>query len=106
MGNNLLEIFNHERKGLDHPLHSFHAYPCKFPAFIPREIIKRYANKGDVICDPFVGSGTTLLEATLLGYSSIGNDINPLSCLLSKVKGKPLDKKLLNKSYFFRENYT
>lgn len=109
MSKNLLEIFNHKRKESDHPLHTFHAYPCKFPAFIPREIIKKYAEKGDIICDPFVGSGTTLLEATLLGYSSIGNDINPLSCLLSKVKGKPVDKKLLDKiDIFFAgllENY-
>ena len=97
----LLEIFNHEKKDANYALHNFHAYPCKFPAFIPREIIKKYAKKGDIICDPFVGSGTTLLEATLLGYSSIGNDINPLSCLLSKVKGKPVDQKLLSKIDFF-----
>lgn len=104
MQNELLEIFNDSKKEIDYALHNFHAYPCKFPAFIPREIIKKYAKKGDIICDPFVGSGTTLLEATLLGYSSIGNDINPLSCLLSKVKVKPVKQKLLNKIDFFLED--
>lgn len=93
----LSKIFNNSNNESDYVLHSFHAYPCKFPAFIPREIIKRYAKKGYLICDPFVGSGTTLLEATLLGYSSIGNDINPLSCLLSKVKSKPIDNEALTK---------
>jgi len=109
MDRNLLEIFNYKRKEPDYALHTFHTYPCKFPAFIPREIIKKYTTKGDIICDPFVGSGTTLLEATLLGYSSVGIDINPLSCLLSKVKGRPLDKNLLNKIDVFLadilENY-
>lgn len=97
MKKGLSKIFNHQKEEADYILHNFHAYPCKFPAFIPRQIIKEFAKKGDIICDPFVGSGTTLLEATLLGYSSIGNDINPLSCLLSKVKATPIEKKLLNK---------
>ena len=101
MKKDLTEIFNHQRESSDNALHNFHAYPCKFPAFIPREIIKKYAKTGDIICDPFVGSGTTLLEAALLGYSSIGNDINPLSCLLSKVKAKPISDKLLNEIDIF-----
>lgn len=104
MSKELLEIFNHQKKEADYILHNFHTYPCKFPAFIPREIIKKFAKKGDVICDPFVGSGTTLLEATLLGYSSIGNDVNPLSCLLSKVKARPINEKLLSKIDKFCDN--
>ncbi len=76
----------------DYFVHSFHSYPCKFPPFLPRQIINNYAKKTDVIFDPFVGSGTTLVEATLLGHSSIGSDINPLSCLLSKVKSQPLSR--------------
>jgi len=104
MSKELLKIFNHQNEEVVYPLHNFHVYPCKFPAFIPREIIKKYARKGDIICDPFVGSGTTLLEATLLGYSSIGNDINPLSCLLAKVKAKPINKKLLTEIDSFTEH--
>jgi len=100
MKKELREIFNYKQINPEFPLHAFHAYPCKFPAFIPREIIKRFAVKGDVVCDPFVGSGTTLLEASLLGYSSIGNDINPLSCLLARVKAKPIKKIILNKIDF------
>lgn len=91
----LNSIFNYHKIEQDYPLHNFHAYPCKFPAFIPREIIKKFAVKGDIICDPFAGSGTTLLESTLLGYSSVGNDINPISCLLTEVKANPISKRIL-----------
>lgn len=99
----LIEIFNNKNSGVCHPLHNFHPFPCKFPAFIPREIINSYAKKDDIICDPFVGSGTTLVEASLLGHSSIGNDINPISCLLSKVKAKPLSINLLNNIDIFSD---
>jgi len=97
MERELQKIFNHKRLEGDYPVHTFHAYPCKFPAFIPQEIIRKYAKEGYIVFDPFVGSGTTLLEATLLGYSSIGSDINPLSCLLSKVKARPFNEKNLKK---------
>ncbi len=97
MSKELKDIFNNTKKEGNHSLHNFHAFPCKFPAFIPRKIIQKFGKKGDIVFDPFVGSGTTLLEATLLGHSSFGSDINPLSCLLSQVKAKPLSPNLLNK---------
>ncbi|OGZ77663.1 MAG: hypothetical protein A2256_02530 [Candidatus Staskawiczbacteria bacterium RIFOXYA2_FULL_32_7] len=49
-------------------------------------LIKNYANKNDVIFDPFCGSGVTLLESSVNGYKSIGFDINPLALLIAKVK--------------------
>jgi 23S rRNA G2445 N2-methylase RlmL len=42
--------------------------------------------KGDVVLDPFVGSGTTLLECQLLGINSIGIDVSQVCALVSKVK--------------------
>jgi len=86
----LEKLFSQKRDSPDYPLHNFHPYPCKFPAFIPRTILKNFAKPGDIIADPFVGSGTTMLEATLIGLSSVGYDINPLSCLLAKVKATPI----------------
>lgn len=70
--------------------HSLHPYPAKFPPQIPYQILKRFAKVGDSVLDPFCGSGTTLLEARLLGVSSVGIDINGLACLISKVKITPL----------------
>lgn len=45
--------------------------------YIPRNVILRYSKEGDLILDQFVGGGTTLVEAKLLGRHSIGIDVNP-----------------------------
>jgi len=66
--------------------HNFHPYPAKFIPQFPRKIIKSLSKPGEVVLDPFCGSGTTLVEAKLLGRNSIGVDINPIATLVSKVK--------------------
>ena len=50
---------------------------------MPRNLILRYSKKNDWILDQFLGSGTTLIEAKLLGRNAIGVDINPDSIKLS-----------------------
>lgn len=45
-----------------------------------------YFQKGDIVLDPFVGSGTTLVQANELGIHSIGIDISRFNCLISEVK--------------------
>lgn len=73
--------------------HGFHKYPGKFIPQIPEWAIKTYLNNTDqIVLDPFSGSGTSLVEATKLGYNSYGVDIDPLSCLISKVKSTPLEE--------------
>ena len=44
--------------------------------YIPRNIILRYSNEGDLVLDQFAGGGTTLVEAKLLGRDAVGVDIN------------------------------
>lgn len=76
--------------------HSIHPYPGKFIPQIPRALIQNIQPDRDyAVMDPFCGSGTTLLEATLAGYESIGVDSNPLACLISKVKCCPLPETTL-----------
>ena len=66
--------------------HGIHKYPAKFFPELPRWIIKRYSEKWDMILDPFMGSGTTNLEASLLGRHSIGVDVDPFSRFIASVK--------------------
>ena len=65
---------------------TFYSYPAKFLAKLPRGIIERFTIEGDVVLDPFVGGGTTGLEAMLLKRQFIGYDLNPFAILVSKVK--------------------
>ncbi|MDO5095932.1 MAG: DNA methyltransferase [Peptostreptococcaceae bacterium] len=44
--------------------------------YIPRNLLLRYSNEGDLVLDQFVGGGTTLVEAKLLGRNIIGVDVN------------------------------
>ena len=46
---------------------------------IPRNVMLRYSEKGDIVLDQFVGSGTTMIEAKLLRRRGVGIDINPQS---------------------------
>lgn len=52
-------------------------YRGNWSPYIPRNIILRYSQEGDVVLDPFVGGGTTLVETKLLNRHGIGVDINP-----------------------------
>ena len=79
--------------------HGLHKYPAKFFPELPRWIVERYSDDGDLILDPFMGSGTANLEASVLGRDSIGVDVDPFSRFLSKVKTTPLDGGELLESY-------
>jgi DNA modification methylase len=50
---------------------------------IPRNLILRYTQPGDLVLDPMVGSGTTLVECRLLGRNGIGVDVNYQSLMLA-----------------------
>jgi len=77
--------------------HSFHPYPAKYIPQIPSILIKELSKEGDIIYDPFLGSGTTCVEANVLGRNAIGNDVNELAVLMSKVKTTPIDRQRLKK---------
>ena len=68
--------------------HCYHTYPAMMIPQIARTLIEEYKPKGrlDLILDPYMGSGTTLVEASLAGINSIGTDLNPLARLMGKVK--------------------
>ena len=59
-------------------------YRGNWSPYVPRNLILRYSKPGDWILDQFVGSGTTLVEAKLLGRNAVGVDINPQSVSTSE----------------------
>ena len=77
--------------------HGFHTYPAMMIPQVARKLIEQYGMEKKVLLDPFMGSGTALLEASLHKNfkKAYGIDINPLEILSSKVKTTPLDRKNL-----------
>ena len=71
-----------------HRLHEI-SYRACFKAQLPRFFIDRLTSPGDIVYDPFMGRGTTLLEAALLDRVPFGNDINPLSQALVEPRLSP-----------------
>ncbi len=69
-----------------HPSHEAHSFPAKFPPQLPRKFILELTDIGDVVLDPMMGSGTTLLESYLNGRQAIGFDIDPLAMLVAQTK--------------------
>nr|MCU0480668.1 site-specific DNA-methyltransferase [Anaerolineae bacterium] len=59
-------------------------HPAPFPRELPRRCIKLFSFVGDTILDPFVGSGTTLIEAHDNKREGIGFDISEEYCALAK----------------------
>jgi SAM-dependent methyltransferase len=72
-------------------VHGAHPYPCKFP---PESIWQFVHGRGDVLLDPFCGSGTTIVEAAQNGWKSVyGFDSNPIAVLITRFKTLTTDKK-------------
>jgi len=70
-----------------HAIEAIHPYPAKFIGELPRALMRTLpCPKGTLVFDPFAGSGTTLLEAQRLGLPSVGVDLNPIACLIARVK--------------------
>jgi hypothetical protein len=66
--------------------HTFYKYPARLSPRFVRVVIETLSEPGDLILDPFVGGGTTPVEARALGRSCIGVDNNELAVFVSRVK--------------------
>lgn len=71
-----------------HPLHEI-SYRACFKPQLPAFFIDRLTQPGDVVCDPFMGRGTSVLQAALMRRRPVGSDANPLSLLLTRPRLRP-----------------
>ncbi len=107
--NEILTVFNNlaedpswsfenlSRKETSYATHGYHRYPAKFIPQLARRCIEDYSNKDEIVCDPFMGCGTTLVEALISGRKAVGVDINPVAWLITKAKTVPIEPKKLRK---------
>lgn len=65
-------------------VHRLHSYLGKFVPQLVEIFLRKYSPRR--VIDPFCGSGTTMVEASVLGIDSVGCDISTFNCLMSKVK--------------------
>lgn len=84
---------------MDYSTHKYHDYPATMIPKLPDLFINAVQSSVDIhnVYDPFMGSGTTLVEATRHELNSTGVDLNPLAVLMSRVKNRVLNQKKLEK---------
>lgn len=71
-----------------HSLHEI-SYRACFKPQLPAFFIERLTRPGETVCDPFMGRGTTPLQAALMGRRPVGSDANPLSPMLTRPRLRP-----------------
>lgn len=71
--------------------HGLHRFAAKYVPQVPAWALDTFAGRGAVVLDPFMGSGTTLVEGVLRGTTSVGVDIDPLARFIARAKVTPVD---------------
>ena len=71
-----------------HSIHEISYRACYKPQ-LPAYFVQKFCEPASIVYDPFMGRGTTLIEAQLHGHKAIGNDINPLSIILTSPRLDP-----------------
>jgi hypothetical protein len=66
--------------------HNHYKYPARFSPNLVRAAIEAFTKPGDLVADPFLGGGTTAVEALALGRDCLGVDISSLAVFVSEVK--------------------
>ena len=66
-------------------------YPGNCSPYVVKNLLIKYSNKGDIVLDQFVGSGTTMIESLLLNRKAIGIDINKKALDITKSRIKEID---------------
>jgi len=87
-----LQKYNQTKSVNQYLTHWIYPYKGKFHPQMIRALMNIIKiQNGETLFDPFVGSGTAVLEAQILGVNAIGLDISPLCVLISKVKTESVE---------------
>jgi len=86
----------HNRQPVSGLTHDFYRYPARFSPAFARAVINAFTAPGDVVLDPFMGGGTTLVEALASGRNAIGTDISSLARFIARAKLDTLSNLDLN----------
>lgn len=70
--------------------HNFYHYPARLPPGVARTVIEALSKPGDLVLDPFMGGGTTVVEALALGREVLGVDLNSLATFVTDTRTSPL----------------
>ncbi|MHA1672686.1 MAG: DNA methyltransferase [Promethearchaeota archaeon] len=73
------------------PMYLMHKYWARKPANIVATYIQKYSQPGEVVLDPFMGSGVTVLESVFQQRRAVGIDVNPISSFICRNSGVPVD---------------
>jgi SAM-dependent methyltransferase len=86
-----VQLWSEDSEDEAHSLHPSIPYPDSFNPDLPAYFIRKYTKRGEVVLDPFCGSGTTALESVLQGRIAYASDISHLAYRLTTAKLQPAD---------------
>jgi site-specific DNA-methyltransferase (cytosine-N4-specific) len=89
------ESWDYTDADTQHLTHNIHRYSGKFIPQIASRAVALLTLPGQLVLDPYCGSGTTLVESVLLKRRAIGIDLNPLAVLIARTKVTPVPTKHL-----------
>ncbi|OHB68102.1 MAG: hypothetical protein A2V70_05025 [Planctomycetes bacterium RBG_13_63_9] len=72
--------------------HRFYRYPARFSPAFAAAAVRCFSEPGQLVLDPYMGGGTTIVEALAAGRRSVGSDINSLAVFLTRVKTTALSR--------------
>ncbi|MDP9151718.1 MAG: site-specific DNA-methyltransferase [Myxococcota bacterium] len=73
-------------------VHGFHTYPARMHPVTAARLVAAASQAGQMLLDPFCGSGTVIVEAMIAGRQVTGTDLNPLAIRLARLKTTPRGK--------------
>ena len=80
----------HSKRPVEGLTHDLYRYPARFSPEFARAVIDQFSSVGSYMIDPFMGGGTSIVEAVAMGRYAIGIDLNPLAHFITDVKTTPL----------------